>query len=251
VLSLKPARRFNANQAVPFSRPLVWQDYRNWYVTSLTMALSKGKPDTRDTEPRWPAVLTLLVVFGIVELLPSRYAIAPPWFAWAVCGIGAASMLAVQLVPTSRPLRRVERVTIIGIFAVICSLGILGIVRLVADMLSQHGYDSVRLLETAIEIWAVNILNFALLYWQVDRSRSKIRPADFRFAEKDDAGTAQAWEPYFIDYLFLAFATSTSFMPPDYSRPASRRAKLLAMLQASISLTTLFLVASRAISTLS
>jgi hypothetical protein len=208
-------------------------------------------PELRDTEPRWPAIAALLVVFGIVELLPSRYAIMPPWFAWTVCGIGTASLLAVQLAPTSLPLHRVERVTIIGIFAVLCGLGILGITKLVADMLSQHGYDSARLLETATEIWAVNILNFALLYWQVGRSRSTMRPADFQFAEKNDPGRTHAWEPYFMDYLFLAFATSTSFTPPDYSRPASHRAKLLVMLQASISLTTLFLVAARAISTLS
>jgi hypothetical protein len=54
-----------------------------------------------------------------------------------------------------------------------------------------------------------------------------------------------------VDYLYLAFTTSTSFTPPDHARPTSHRAKLLLMLQASISLATLFLIASRAIATLS
>jgi len=57
------------------------------------------------------------------------------------------------------------------------------------------------------------------------------------------------WRPGFVDYLFLAFNTSTAFSPTDV--PAlSRWAKVLMMLQASISLATLALLAARAVNIL-
>jgi len=87
------------------------------------------------------------------------------------------------------------------------------------------------------------MLAFALLYWQFDRT-------DFSFAEAEHPMQA-GWEPTFIDYLFLAFVTSATFNPPDHSRPTSHRAKILLMVQAVISLVTLFLIAARAIGTLS
>ncbi len=204
------------------------------------------------TEPRWPPILTLILAFGLLQLLPSRYLALGPWIPWVLVAVGVGSMLAVALAPASLLIHRVERYTIIGLFIIVCAMTIVSIFKLVADMLaSKHGYGSITLLETAVEIWIINILSFALLYWQTDSARPDIRGADFRFADRHDKESVPGWEPHFVDYLFLAFAASTSFAPPEYSRPSSPRAKLLLMLQATISLVTLFLIASRAISTLS
>jgi hypothetical protein len=57
------------------------------------------------------------------------------------------------------------------------------------------------------------------------------------------------WSPGFIDYLFLAFNTSTAFSPTD-SPVLSRWAKVLMMVQSLISLTTLALLAARAVNIL-
>jgi hypothetical protein len=57
------------------------------------------------------------------------------------------------------------------------------------------------------------------------------------------------WSPGFIDYLFLAFNTSTAFSPTD-SPVLSRWAKVLMMIQSSISLATLALLAARAVNIL-
>jgi hypothetical protein len=166
-------------------------------------------------------------------------------------------MLAVSLMPTSTLWHRVERVIVLTFFLVVCSLNLVTVLRLVGDMIThKHGFSSITLLESATVIWTVNVILFALLYWQLDRGGAEARAADvagtpdFSFAQtKDDEHPG--WEPWFVDYLFLAFTNSTSFTPPDHARPASHRAKLLLMLQASISLATLFLIASRAIATLS
>jgi len=60
-----------------------------------------------------------------------------------------------------------------------------------------------------------------------------------------DAG----WTPNFVDYLFLAFNTSTAFSPTDVP-VLERWAKLLMMVQSVISLTVLALLAARAVNIL-
>jgi hypothetical protein len=57
------------------------------------------------------------------------------------------------------------------------------------------------------------------------------------------------WAPGFVDYLFLAFNTSTAFSPTD-SPVLSRWAKVLMMVQSCISLATLALLAARAVNIL-
>ena len=57
------------------------------------------------------------------------------------------------------------------------------------------------------------------------------------------------WRPTFIDYLFLAFSTATAFSPTD-ALPLTSRAKLLMMIESSVSLVTIVTVAARAINLL-
>lgn len=54
------------------------------------------------------------------------------------------------------------------------------------------------------------------------------------------------WSPHFIDYVFLAFNTSTAFSPTD-TAVLSRWAKGLSMVQAVISLLVVAILASRAV----
>jgi hypothetical protein len=57
------------------------------------------------------------------------------------------------------------------------------------------------------------------------------------------------WSPGFIDYLFLAFNTSTAFSPTDVP-VLSRWAKVMMIVQSMISLATLALLAARAVNIL-
>jgi hypothetical protein len=58
-----------------------------------------------------------------------------------------------------------------------------------------------------------------------------------------------SWKPHFVDYLFLAFNTSTAFSPTD-TAVLSRWAKLGMMVQSLISLTIVALLAARAVNIL-
>jgi hypothetical protein len=57
------------------------------------------------------------------------------------------------------------------------------------------------------------------------------------------------WSPGFVDYLFLAFNTSTAFSPTDVP-VLSRWAKVIMIVQSLISLGTVVLLAARAVNTL-
>jgi uncharacterized membrane protein len=83
----------------------------------------------------------------------------------------------------------------------------------------------------------------------VERHRDAYRCTDFVFPQfqQDDAAIRAAWHPEFVDYLFLAFSTSTAFSPTD-TLILSRRVKLLMMAQSLISLVVVAVLIARAAS---
>jgi hypothetical protein len=205
-------------------------------------------------DPRWPAIVALLIVVFLIIHLPNRYQATPTWSLWVITGIVIAAMLAVTAFPTSNFWRRTERIVILAAAAISCLLGIIAGAKLVLDMIiHQHGYSSVTLLASATALFLTNILIFGLIYWQLDLGGPPARDAgfsgdpDFDFAQSEKN---KRWRPGFVDYLYISYASSTSFQAPDHARPVSHRIKLLIILQGLISLTTLFLIAARAIATL-
>src|SRR5256886_9497561 len=122
--------------------------------------------------------------------------------------------------------------------------------------------EPIELLRSAAALWITNILIFASWYWRLDgggpQERAKtIGHTDGAFlfpqmtmdpAAKLAAGEHE-WEPNFIDYLFLAFNTSTALSPTDVP-VLSRWAKILMMTQGLISLLVIALLAGRAVNIL-
>ena len=67
--------------------------------------------------------------------------------------------------------------------------------------------------------------------------------------DEGDAWAEPNWKPGVVDYLFLAFNTSVAFSPTD-TPVLSRWAKMVMMVQASVSLSVVAILAARAISLL-
>jgi uncharacterized membrane protein len=63
------------------------------------------------------------------------------------------------------------------------------------------------------------------------------------------AAGQEHWSPDFVDYLFLAFNTSTAFSPTD-TPVLARWGKALMMVQSIISLAVIAILAARAINML-
>jgi hypothetical protein len=132
---------------------------------------------------------------------------------------------------------------------------------LLVRALPAHTESPVTLLRSAAALWVTNVLVFALWYWRLDAGGPHQRDlraghpsgsflfAQMTFREDDVPAEWKGWSPTFIDYLFLAFNTSTAFSPTDVP-VLSRWAKLLTMAQASISLTVVVILAARAVNIL-
>jgi hypothetical protein len=128
--------------------------------------------------------------------------------------------------------------------------------------LPSHKESPQTLLLSAAALWITNILVFASWYWRLDAGGPRAREirgvhtdGAFLFPQMTlDQASKKAmgedtWNPGFVDYLFLAFNTSTAFSPTD-SPVLSRWAKLLMMIQALISFATVALLAARTVNIL-
>ena len=119
--------------------------------------------------------------------------------------------------------------------------------------LPRHRDTPVQMLMAAGVLWVINVLIFAFWYWRLDgggpharASRGHYQTGCFLFPQMTMKNGDPSWSPRFLDYLFVAFTTSTAFSPTD-TPVLSRWAKLLTMLQAIISLGVVVLIAGRAI----
>lgn len=115
--------------------------------------------------------------------------------------------------------------------------------------------DGAAILFDALLIWGSSVMTFSIWYWLLDKQSSvgekieseKIK-RDFLFPQNQTSlDVPHDWKPKFFDYLSLSFFTSTSFAPAD-TLPMTKRARLLMMIEASISLVIIGMVAARAIS---
>ena len=124
-------------------------------------------------------------------------------------------------------------------------------------VLSGFSPQAISTLLTDVVLMAVtNVLIFSIWYWVIDppgveetqRVRQPRGIFSFPSAQRPCLATRQ-WLPRYTDYLYLAFTASFAFSPTD-TLPLSRRAKLLMLLQAVISIVTLTGIAGSAINIL-
>jgi uncharacterized membrane protein len=150
--------------------------------------------------------------------------------------------------------QRLVRALALILTAFITLVNLISLFELI-ESLAQPG-DSMALLLHALNIWGTNVIVFALWFWELDRGGPATRwlanspSPDFLFTQMTLPPQGDtSFSPSFVDYLFLAFTTATALSPAD-TQPLSKRAKLLMMFEAMISLLTMALVAARAVNLL-
>jgi uncharacterized membrane protein len=208
-------------------------------------------PHARGALPRWPAAVALLAAGAIHALVSDDLTLGPR--------ILLLSIVAVLLIPLIfahlRGHARLTRSLALGLVALVTT-AVAASVFLLISTLPGSGSPSTVLLRDAALIWVVNVLTFAVWYWEIDgggpawRRRDSHVSEDFLFPQMSrDERASPNWSPGFLDYLFLAFNTSTAFSPTD-TAVLSRRAKVLTMIQSLLSLMAIAVLAARAINTL-
>jgi hypothetical protein len=139
---------------------------------------------------------------------------------------------------------------------VLLTLGLFMNLTALADALFGISPQAIDALLIDVVLMAVtNILIFSIWYWIIDppgveETLRLDEPWDFLFPQRgSELPGYEAWLPRYSDYLYLAFTTSFAFSPTD-TLPLTRRAKMLMLLQSTLSLITLTGIAGAAINIL-
>jgi hypothetical protein len=204
-------------------------------------------------EPRLQVLLALLAIAGTSYARPPWLSVGPRWL--------LPVLILVLIVPTifAHHTGRYSLNHALGILInSIITCALIGSVILLIVALPMHKESPIALLRSGAELWLSNVVVFALWYWRLDGGGPNVRDTRREFGshafvfpqmqiekiERTRFGI-DGWRPGFVDYLFIAFTTSSTFGPTD-APILQPWAKLLAMLQAFISLTIVVLLISRA-----
>jgi len=191
----------------------------------------------------------MLAIVGLRLFLPSALSVGPDW--------ATAPLVVALLVPSVvmhyRHQHRANQ--LLGyILLVIVTADMVTSLGLLIARLPAHKEQPRELLLAAVGLWSSNVLVFASWYWRLDGGGPNVREHQqnhetgaFLFPQMQMR--MRGWKPGFVDYLFLAFNTSTAFSPTDVP-VLSRWAKAMMMVQSSISLGTVVILAARAVNVL-
>jgi hypothetical protein len=212
-------------------------------------------------EPRWPAFVAMLAASALYWALPEPTSLGPSWSLSVIIIV-----LLIPIVVSSRQERFDIARNLTFIANGVITLGLVGSLIFMIEGIPKHRDTPQTLLRSALALWITNILVFALWYWKLDAGgplgrdgRSGRVDSSFLFPQMmgqndlEQRGTEahidSNWSPHFMDYLFLAFNTSTAFSPTD-TAVLSRWAKVGMMAQSLISLAIVVLIAARAVNIL-
>lgn len=221
--------------------------------------------------PLIPTV-AILVAAGLYATLPTRFVVGSSagvysTARWIVPALTAILLLVLLLsVPHGRlaqlfdvsthRLRVGRRVVVLTVTGIVSAANGASIVWLVHLLVNGAQTQASQLLRAGIHMWCLNVIVFALWFWELDsggpRARLDARPADRDFVfpqqmqpEPDWSG----WQPLFLDYLYLSFTNATAFSPTD-AMPFSRWAKMLMLVESAASLLLAIMVVARAVNIL-
>ena len=208
-----------------------------------------------DGERRWPSAVAIVVLIGLQLMLPDHLTLASRWLLPGIEVVLIGVLIAAnpgRMVRSAGWLRRVG----LGLITVASIGNGWSIWRLVAGIVRGHDVGSAALLlASGGAVWLINVLVFAIWYWEFDRGGPLQRALgvrqkpDLLFPQMTQPDLDRDWEPEFLDYLYVAFTNATAFSPTD-TMPLSRWVKLVMLLQSVFSLVVAALVVAKAVNAL-
>ncbi len=229
---------------------------------------SATRPErTALAESRWPAALGVAVALAAYGTLPSS---VPVWLRVVVVVLGIVLLLPVLVLNPRRLDKQTRWSRILSVvqslILLVANQVALGI--LIHELITSQHKDGPAVLLATLQVWATNVIAFALVYWELDRggpvsrrrkARGELPPADFRFPQDEDADAVEEvaigsseksdWAAGYLDYLYFSLTNSMAFSPTDVM-PLRSRAKALMGIEAFTAFVMLALVIARAVSLL-
>jgi hypothetical protein len=221
------------------------------------IAVSSETTEQR-AEPHWPSFVAMLAIAGLYAALPRNLlAGAPRWLP-----VAAVVSLSLPITIAQQRCNHLLSQLLGYLLNGLVTLAMILSLALLITQVTHHTVTAPELLRSAGALWVANFLVFASWYWRLDGGGPHQRsltpghtdgaflfPQMTMHPEAKIAAGEHEWSPKFVDYLFLAFNTSTAFSPTDVP-VLSRWAKILMMIQAMISLLVIALLAGRVVNIL-
>ena len=212
----------------------------------------RGIPRPPRSVPRWPAAVALLVIGASYIALSENVTVGPRGWLPGLMTVLVVPMMSAHARGHYRLARRISFVLIVVVTVSVA----LSVLLLVTTLPGRQTSPTSVLVDAAL-IWMSNVVTFAVWYWEIDGGGPAERRTDLHASEdfvfpqmaQQDGKRATGWSAGFLDYLFLAFNTSTAFSPTD-TAVLSHRAKVLTMVQSLLSLVVVLVLVGWAINTL-
>lgn len=204
-------------------------------------------------ESRWPAFVAVAVIIAGQARVASSLLLQPVWLLPGAAGLLLLVSVGFYVAP-AKP-GRLERAVSIGLAAVLVITNLASLAMLVRGVFFGSGLSPIDLLSTGVALWVINVLVFAIVYWELDgdgpeaRLESRREHPDLVFPQQQadqEELTASDWRPSFGDYLFVSLTNGTAFSPTD-TMPYTRRAKLAMGVQGTLSFAIAALLVARAV----
>ncbi len=222
---------------------------------------------TADPDPAWgvpskeesrhPAQIAILCAAALNFVLPGKFTLGPPWLVPAIEFVLLIPLFFVSHRKLSRRGLRMRQTAALSLIGIVSVANIISLILLIRILLfNARTINGVELIYSSVAIWVTNVIVFALWYWELDRGGPDDRTEldheepDFLFPQMTTPKAApEGWTPKFLDYLYVSFTNATAFSPTD-TMPLTTAAKMLMLSQATASLATVVIVASRGINIL-
>lgn len=205
-------------------------------------------------EQRWPMAVAVVVAIILTILLPDGIRPGPRW----VLGLAGVLLAAMIIADPGRINRRtrLERLLSLALLIVLIVTTLTATGLLIHQLITGGALTKppgTRLLLVGNSVMVINIIVFALVYWEGDSGGSAARAyreavhPDLAFPQHVNPGlAAPGWRPTFFDYLYLGVTNGVAFSPTDVM-PLAAWAKAAMAVQSLISIAILGLVIARAV----
>ena len=218
-----------------------------------------------EVESRWEAapavaiVIALQLALAMVSEEKGWTLWGLPWWIWLVAIVPELVLLVALSLEPPAPRARAARPPPEGRADAVRDhqrQNALALGALIGSLVSGDEKSGGELLLKAVTIWSTNVMIFGLWYWAVDQGGPVRRvqpdppPRDFQFPQDENPELAEpGWRTHLVDYVYVSFTNSIAFSPTD-AMPLTRRAKLLMLIESTVSAMTILLVAARAVNIL-
>lgn len=196
----------------------------------------------------YQVAFVVLVIAGIQLAMPDEVTIGATWLIPAIEVVGIPVILMLLRISGVAGTRLHQAMT--AYLFVLIGASALNAALLMGSMLDGEDSNGAELLFAGFGVLIINVLSFGIVYWWLDgggpdrRAAGEVTNWDFQYPQQ--ASDMKGWSPELPDYLFTAYTNIIAFSPTD-TMPLTHRAKFLFTVQSSISLLTVLVTLSRAI----